>query len=214
MCRMTPACSHRRCGGFTLWELVLALAVLAMLIGMTWPAVTQFMGEQRLKEDVATVRTELGATRSRAIRNGVTFQFRFEPGGRQFIVLPSERPVSMTAAAASQETSATTSIDPEVQVRTFQLVEGNRFEVNDPQRGSLGLAVATEKLTQDWLELFGGGSTLAQVNWSPAILFNADGTSQDAVFFVLDEEGRYQQVSVRGLTAAVSIGPVLRKRRL
>ena len=68
MYRSNPDCLHHRRDGFTLWELVLALAVLAMVVGMTWPAVTRFIGENRLKEDTAELRNQLASTRSRAIR--------------------------------------------------------------------------------------------------------------------------------------------------
>lgn len=199
--------------GFTLWELVLALAVLAILIGLTWPAVTRFVGENRLREDTGTLRNQLATARSRAIRNGITFQFRFEPGGRRYVVLPFEHPVSMSGS--TEDSSSPAPLDGELLVKSFQLAEGNRFEVHDPQAGSVMASSAlTERLSDDWVQMFGGNSELAQINWSPAIQFEADGTADDVYFFIQDEEGRYQQVTVRGLTAAVSIGDVVKERRM
>lgn len=213
MFRLSPERSRPSRQGFTLWELVLALAVLAILIGLTWPVVTRFVGENRLKEDTASLRNQLGSTRSRAIRNGVAFQFRFEPGGRRYVVLPLERPVGAVSTSLSGSSSPVT--QSELLVQAWQLAEGNRFAVQDPQAGlNLASTAITERLTQDWLELFGGNSQLAQVNWSPAIQFRPDGTSDDVYFFVEDEEGRYQQVTVRGLTSAVSIGDLYKERRL
>lgn len=213
MFRFTSDRSRLRQHGFTLWELVLALAVLAILVGLTWPAVTRFVGENRLREDTGALRNHLASTRSRAIRNGVTFQFRFEPGGRQYVIMPLERPVSLASPTLGGSSAAVT--DPEAQVQVYQLAEGNRFEVHDPESGSvLSSSVLTERLTEDWVQLFGGSSELARVNWSPAIRFNADGTSDDVYFFVQDEEDRYQQVTVRGLTSAVSIGDLHTERRL
>jgi prepilin-type N-terminal cleavage/methylation domain-containing protein len=210
MFRFTSLRSRQAPGGFTLWELVLALAVLAILIGLTWPAVTGFIGENRLKEDTGNLRNQLATTRSLAIRNGVTFQFRFEPGGRRYVILPLERPVGL-----SRESSSSSAADSELQVQAYQLAEGNRFEVQDPASGAnLSSRAITERLTEDWLQLFGGSSQLAQVTWSPAIQFRPDGTSDDVYFFVQDEEGRYQQVTVRGLTSAVSIGDLDTERKL
>lgn len=212
MFRFTSERSRARRNGFTLWELVLALAVLAIIIGLTWPAVTRFIGENRLKEDTGNLRNELASTRSRAIRNGVTFQFRFEPGGRRYLILPLERPLS---AASSQTGSSSSSTNSELQVQAWQLADGNRFEVQDPATGlNLSAQPLTERLSEDWVQMFGGSAQLAQVSWSPAIQFRPDGTSDDVYFFVLDEEGRYQQVTVRGLTSGVSIGDIDKERRL
>lgn len=213
MCRFTREQSHVSPPGFTLWELVLALAVLAILVGLTWPTVTRFVGENRLKEDTGTLRNHLASTRSRAIRNGVTFQFRFEPGGRRYVILPLERPAGVASPSAGG--SSPSVMDPEMQVQVYQLAEGNRFEVHDPEAGSaLASSVLTERLSEDWVQLFGGSSELARVTWSPAIQFGADGTSEDVYFFVQDEEDRYQQITVRGLTSAVSIGDLHKERRL
>ena len=73
--------------------------------------------------------------------------------------------------------------------------------------------VTTERLAEDWLTDFGAPVTLADVSWAGAILFRPDGTAGDASFVVVDAAGRYQVLSVRGLTAAVSIGPIERERR-
>ena len=193
---------------FTLLELTLALAVLAVVIGMTWPALLRFVGEQDLKEDVAQVRTQLMATRMLAIEEGITYQFRFEPQKQRFIVLPYERPLGQPEANASASAAATSG-----QVQAFQLNEDHRFLSEAPGPPGSPTAVVAERLTEDWLRLFGGDTMLAQAAWSPAILFLPDGTAQNALLVVADEEGRYQQVNVRGLTGAVYVGPIEREDR-
>lgn len=195
---------------FTLLELTLALAVLAVVIGLTWPALLRFVAEQDLKEDVAKVRAQLSATRMLAIEEGITYQFRFEPQKQRFIVLPYERPLGQQAANAAAGAAAAS---PAQSVQVFQLGEDLRFLSEPP--GPLGspTPVVAERLTEDWLRLFGGDTTLAQTAWSPAILFLPDGTAQDAMLVVADDDGRYQQVDVRGLTGAVYVGPVEREDR-
>ncbi len=194
---------------FTLLELTLALAVLAVVIGLTWPALLRFVAEQDLKEDVAKVRAQLSATRMLAIEEGITYQFRFEPQKQRFIVLPYERPLGQQAA--NPATGA--AVSPAQSVQVFELGEDLRFLSEPP--GPLGspTPVVAERLTENWLRLFGGDTTLAQAAWSPAILFLPDGTAQDAMLVVADDDGRYQQVDVRGLTGAVYVGPVEREDR-
>lgn len=199
--------------GFTLLELVLALSVLAILVGLTWPSLMRFVGDQRLRDDVELVRARTATVRSSAIAEGLTFQFRYEPGGTRYIILPYERPLTSEPAGTDGATSPG-GIDDKLRVRDYELDEGNRFESTAPSRISgSSQPAATEQLSQDWLALFGGDAILAQATWSEAILFEADGSAGDAEFFVVDEEGRYQRIAVRGLTAAVSAGRVEQEDR-
>jgi prepilin-type N-terminal cleavage/methylation domain-containing protein len=199
-------------GGFTLLELTLALAVLAVVIGLTWPALLRFVGEQDLKEDVAEVRARLASVRMLAIEEGIAYQFRYESQGQRFLILPYERPLGSGSSSGSTS-SAASQIPASQAVQVFELGVDHLF-LPEP-RGPLGspTPVVAERLSEEWLRLFGGDVSLAQGNWSPAILFMPDGTAQDASLVVVDEEGRYQSLSVRGLTGAVYVGPVEREDR-
>jgi hypothetical protein len=73
--------------------------------------------------------------------------------------------------------------------------------------------VTLERLSEDTLMAFGLPTSLAQVGWAGAILFAPDGTARDATLYVADAGGRYQLVTVRGLTATASVGPVEREDR-
>ena len=209
--RAAPTSGRRRKGGFTLLELTLALAVLAVVIGLTWPALLRFVGEQDLKEDVAEVRARLASVRMSAIEEGIAYQFRFEAQGRRCLILPYERPLG--SGASSTASSAVSQIPASQAVQVFELGTDHLF-LPEP-RGPLGspTPVVAERLNEEWLRLFGGDASLAQGNWSPAILFMPDGTAQDASLVVVDEKGRYQSLSVRGLTGAVYVGPVEREDR-
>jgi hypothetical protein len=194
--------------------LTLALAVLAVVIGLTWPALLRFVGEQDLKDDVSEVRARLASVRMLAIEEGIAYQFRFETQGRRCLILPYERPLgSGENSGTAGSSSSTLQISPSQAVQVFELGADHLF-LPEP-RGPLGspTPVVAERLSEEWLRLFGGDATLAQGNWSPAILFMPDGTAQDASLVVVDEEGRYQSLSVRGLTGAVYVGPVEREDR-
>lgn len=197
-----------RRAAFTLLELVLALAVIAAVIGLAFPVLLRFSGEQALRQNVETVRARLARTRLSAMNSGLSYQFRYEPNGRRCLVLPSERPLESGAETADRGATAPT---PALEL---ELGDGLQFRSSPP--GPVALtqqSVTVERLPEDWLAEFGVPTTLAQVGWAPAIQFAPDGTAQDASLVVVDADGRYQMLTVRGLTASVSVGPVERERR-
>jgi prepilin-type N-terminal cleavage/methylation domain-containing protein len=193
---------------FTILELVLALAVIAAVAAIAWPMMIRFSGEQTLRQNVEAVRARLARTRLTAIEAGLVYQFRYEPNGRRCLVLPFERPLAQGDAASSP---ATTSTYPAYEL---QLEDGLQFLQAPPGPPLLTAAPATlERLSEDTLMAFGVPTSLAQVGWASPILFAPDGTAQDASLYVADAGGRYQLVSVRGLTATASVGPIEREDR-
>jgi prepilin-type N-terminal cleavage/methylation domain-containing protein len=195
--------------GFTLLELVIALAVIAVLAGLAWPYLLRFSAEQTLRENVEAVRARLALTRYSAMDSGLAWQFRYEPQGRRCLVLPQDRPLGANPGSGSTATGTV-----EFPAELLELAEGLRFLPNAP--GPIALtsqAVTTERLSEDWLTQFGAPASLAQIGWASAILFQPDGTGDDATLVVVDKDGRYQTLSVRGLTASVSVGPIERERR-
>jgi hypothetical protein len=63
--------------GFTLFDLSIA-----------WPSVNWMYRRQRLEQGAELVRARLGSARVNAVETGLVYQFRFEPGGRRFLILP------------------------------------------------------------------------------------------------------------------------------
>lgn len=201
---------------FTLLELVLALAVIAALVGLAWPVMIRFAGEQSLKRDVDAVRARLARTRLTAMESGLTFQFRYEPDGRRCLVLPAQRPLDdpqETAGRSASPLSQPAAHTPAPRALLLELDEGHRFLSAPPGPAAFAQPEAVERIPDDWLTAFGASPRLAEVAWGPAIRFAPDGTAQDASFVIADEEGRFQVLRVRGLTAAVYVGPVERERR-
>ena len=195
---------------FTILELVLALAVIATVAGLAWPFMIRFSGEQALKENSESVRARLARTRLSSMGSGLTYQFRYEPHGRQCIVLPAERPLDSPGQASGTTTDGVISYPAQV----LELAEGMQFLSSPPGPAALTQqAVTVERLSEDWLTQFGAPTTLAQVGWATPILFRPDGTADDATLIVSDADGRYQAITVRGLTATASVGSIERERR-
>jgi prepilin-type N-terminal cleavage/methylation domain-containing protein len=167
--------------GYTLFEVLLVLAVLLIVVGLAWSSLADIYKYQQLASAAQDVRSQLTAARAQAIESGAILQFVYEPGGRAYSVLPLEQ---VSEAATQQPT-----IDGD-------LPERIRFEFP----GADTTLNASTAPTSD-------GLTIVVDNNSAAapILFAPDGTASDSAFDILDDEGRFVRVSVRGLTAAVSV---------
>ncbi|MDE2564979.1 MAG: GspH/FimT family pseudopilin [Burkholderiales bacterium] len=69
----TPPCGG---GGFTLVELLVAMAVLVVLLTIAAPSFTQFIAQQRLKRVNAELVTALQYARSEAVSRNTSIQFK------------------------------------------------------------------------------------------------------------------------------------------
>lgn len=198
--RRLPIDARSRAGGFTLLEIVLVLAVIAVIISVTWPPLMRYVRQQDLKESSVNVRHELAGTRIKSIEFGLTYQFRYEPGGRWYAVLPYDRPdvgnspTSSTGSALLTKTKAPPAI-------LKQLPETCRFRVKPSQ--------PVEQIPPEWRQLLPQDAPLGRISWSVPILFFPDGTAETATIIVEDQRTNSQTLSLRSLTGSVEIGPLV-----
>jgi prepilin-type N-terminal cleavage/methylation domain-containing protein len=192
-------------GGFTLLELVIVLMVLTVVVSMTWPPLMRFAGDQQIREWVVEVRSDLAGARYKAITNGLVYQFRYEPGGQHFAVLPYDRPDSGNSTGESSVSKSKYQKADKPPPATLQkLPVGLTFRHKDGQ--------PTEELSKEFNKLLpaSDSESLTRVAWSLPLLFNLDGTSDNATLFVDDRRGNSMEIKLRGLTGAVSVGPLVR----
>lgn len=182
--------------GYTFVEVLLVLALLAIIAGITFPSVLRFRNEQAIKDAAERVRSELDRTRFRAIDSGIAYQFRYETGGRRFIAIPAEREalVSPSSPTMAQPTPRN--------AYAGEIVEGLTFEppVDAPRVG--------EMLDGEWLAGVADAGELQQARWSPAIFYRADGTATNSEFRVIDEDRDFIEFKVRELTGMATTGPL------
>jgi len=192
-------------GGFTLLELVVVLMVIVAIVSLTWPQLMRFVREQQLREWSSEVRTDLAGTRIKAIENGLVYQFRYEPGGRWFAVLPYDRPDAGNSASDSAvgktRIEAARSTGPPATLK--QLPEELNFRFKDGQ--------PTEELHADWTKLLPTDEPLGRVSWSLPILFHLDGSADNATIYVENKRGHSQLLTLRGLTGGVAVGPIVKE---
>jgi Tfp pilus assembly protein FimT len=211
-----PTLRTSRRSAFTLLEITLALAVLVVLISLVWPAMMGYIAEQTIREQAHIVRVELSRARGRAIDTGLIYQFRYEPGGRRFVVLPMDRPDTAAGNTTDQAEAATaTTTVVQVPVVSGQLPERCRFDVPLAVNAVTGVdtPAVTEQLPQEWLALVPDGALLQQTAWAPAIRFLPDGAADDASLTIVDDQDRRIEVWVRGFTGSVFAGPLKRETR-
>lgn len=206
--------SRRDPSAFTLLELLIALTIMSVIIGITLPAVGRYLGEQVIKNNVEQVRATLAGVRHRSLSSGLVYQFRYEPGGQRYIVLPFDTVTpadnSGTGGNTSVESAAAAS-SPTLQVVNGLIDERCHFAAQaDAQHmfaaSNVVASANTEQLPEDLLKLFSNGAELAQVQWSLPLLFYPEGTADDGAFTLLDQQSRSITISVRGLTSAVAVG--------
>lgn len=181
--------------GFTLLELLLVLAVMAVIAGISWPRMMRYMVENSLKQNVELVRRELAATRILAIESGLSYQFRYEPAKQTFVILPFDRPETLAnEASAATPTKVKTVVGVVSSDCAFQ-----------PPRNTAGKMEGGQRMDDAWLALLKNGAQYQDTIWSQPILFRPNGEGQDATLTIQDKVGNSILLKVRGLTGAVTV---------
>src|SRR5271154_2864556 len=88
--KSAPCGSRRGVGGYTLLELLLVVGILMICAGAVAPSVIGLLANYHLKEGTQKVQAALAATRVHSIDATSTYEFRFEPGGRHFLAVPTD----------------------------------------------------------------------------------------------------------------------------
>jgi type II secretion system protein H len=188
---------HDRRGGFTLIEVLLVLAVLLVMASLVWPSLDWMYRQHRLRQAAESVRVRLSAARLRAVEAGFPYQFRFEPGGYRFVVLPTD--VGSTAGPAAQAA-------PIAWKAAGSLPTKMRFDV--PTTANVG----AQPLAADLFTGLPDAQLLAAVNWSAPILFHTDGSADSVVLTLSDQQQQTVELSIRGLTGGVTVSKVQYKK--
>src|SRR5262245_26003542 len=81
---MTP----RRRAGFTLFEVVLVMAVLVIAAALTYPSLKGMYGYFKVHGAVDSVRAAWAQARAHAIEEGRPYRFAVEPDGSHYRVAP------------------------------------------------------------------------------------------------------------------------------
>lgn len=183
---LSPRTCARR-GGFTLFEMLIAISIIVIITSIGWSPVMRLHQEYRVKAAAEEVRQMAAGTRMLALDQDLVFQFRFEPGGRKYMRVPYESAAG-AAATTKQPVTASGQSSGELPVGTyFESVTAGASE-----------AVNSEALANLPPEF-------TQTSWSPPILFYSDGTATNAEFNIVDETSTTRRIRVRDITGGVTV---------
>jgi hypothetical protein len=169
------------------------------------PTVVARMSEYRLKQAAETARFALTSTRIHAIDVSSIYQFRFEPGGRRYLAVPTDGDV-MTSTSPQTRSTAEYGQLPEnlsFQVVTQLFPAGLAPTIPGMTTGTP--AASTDSAWSAAVARVPNAGGFRSVIWSPPILFRPDGTAMNAALNVVDQHGDGFQLKVRELTGEVFV---------
>ena len=208
-----PACKglgHRR--AFTLLEMLVSIAVLAMIASVVMPPAMVMLSDRRLNRGGDQVRNELANIRLDAMRSGQVMMLSGNPGDEQLTVAAyfggnaaTEGNTVMGPSALTmggKQASITAIPVPTDAGRTIELPETIRLteiRVMQSQRSAMINSTLINPSSM------GGAAKGGATPTASSIYFYPDGTTSDAVVRVQNRDGETLQISLRGVTGHTEI---------
>lgn len=182
--------------GFSLLEIILVTTLMIIIASLTLPGMTRFFVSQKLEKAAERVRVEMGRARVSAIRSGEIYAFMFRPGMTSFTVVPFNN--SFNEANFTQ---------PEQYGGVDNRVSDFSFDLERLPQGTVFLQAETDESGRAAQAIEDGDVDTSQMI---PVLFYPDGSSQDAVLILRNEKQEEVKVTLRGLTALVTIQHIAR----
>ena len=176
-------------GGFTLFELLLVLAIFIVVATMAVPFLLRSFGSQALRGGADLVRATFDRARVQAIQTGNVYAFLYRPQTGTYTISPLVNAYSLVNSSGASAGSGSP---------TFrELPQGLTF---------IGSSVSDDARAQ----FESDGAAVADQGMTP-ILFYPDGTSQDAYLYLQNQQGDQIRIYLRGLTGMSSSQRVTEK---
>ncbi|QGJ71089.1 Hypothetical protein PBC10988_27920 [Planctomycetales bacterium 10988] len=194
MNRRRPLSSRRfDQAGLTIWEIMLVLAIVAVMAAMAVPALEGPLATQRLRSGAETIRAAWVKARVEAMKSGEVLTFRYSPETSDFM-LETFAPMSGGTNFAGLEmdaTAGTSTAQPDA-----TLPDGITFVESETM---------SDARSQYWTMQ---GET-AEVAEAAPIFFYPDGTTSTASLWLGNERGHLIRLDIRGITGVVKVSDVL-----
>lgn len=201
--------SSAEVGGFTLFELMLVLAVLVMLASLSWPAIEGILHGTRLRAAGDQIRGAWGAARVDAVESGEIVVFRFALGGNQYRIerWAADADASLDEDRGKDEQRKSAPVEGK-RNQGAQLPEGIDFAENQTlaEAGADQRAAASAALA--------GASAESEAGWSAPIVFYPDGTASGAQVILKGEGDVYLALRLRGVTGGSTASELLSEEEL
>lgn len=195
---------------FTLFELLLVLALLVALAGIAIPTFESMIGSRRLGQSIDKLQNEIMAGRVTAMRTGQAQVIRMTLQGQDYSIAPwlggSEAQDASAGATVmqsgqiiqTQPASGGAVLASDASGSTKQLSEGVQFSAVETlvdSRNALAIQQAGGTVPTDVGSSQGDGSGLS----SPLLLY-PDGSCTTAQIILADSKGRRMAIQLRGVT--------------
>lgn len=179
---------HR--SGLTMLELLLVLAILLAVGAMSVPALQGALGKRDMENACEFVREHMDKGRTNAIETGFVYQFRYEPGGSRFVIIPD-----LGGLSEGSDGSKYFRFSGEIYA-SIKFQE----ELDSPGMG--------ETLDRTWFEGLPDQLELSRTGWSTPVEFTFEGRAEDSSFYLMDDAERSAKLTIRGLTGGVRVGRI------
>ena len=190
-CRLKPVPS-----GFTLFEMVMVVAVLAAIAAIAWTGISAMQNESRLRQGGFLVQSKLASARVHAIDTGYEYQFCYEPGGQRFVIVPHD-PHALAIVAGS---------GVKVPFRAAGKLPSDKVHFQ-----SSGSTPGVNSLPPEALAGLPNAAEYSGVNWSRPVLFHPNGSAAGGTVHIVNQDKKHPlevTITVRGLTGSVSTSKI------
>ncbi|MEE3371192.1 MAG: prepilin-type N-terminal cleavage/methylation domain-containing protein [Planctomycetota bacterium] len=210
--RCWSATSHR---GFTLLELMIAMAIMATALSVAWPLLRRPLMQNVSQEAAQQVVATLGQARATAITLGLPVLVRYQPGGQLYQLRPVGAPASTTESdtrTSRGPTSARTNATAAADWHDYELPMDVNFTTPLGQRVAASLSLVdpldepASHGTDQRVPLPADPSAFQQVHWSAPIHFFPDGRAEQATLSLQGPGGVVIDITLRGLTGLATAG--------
>jgi type II secretory pathway pseudopilin PulG len=198
-------CDRRNRRGYTLLEMLILVALLALVAGLSWPSLRRLSQKRELLESARQIRVELLRTRLDAIESGTARQFRYQLGSGLFESTTFSASDTLQAGDAWEEDAE---LPPDTQA-DLGLVDQSSDSDGDENRLPTGVFFVApdsdpQAVAETAIEDVGNN-----LQWSAPILFYPNGRTLNARLEL--SNGEYAvDITLRGLTGTARIGQVRR----
>ncbi len=198
-----------RAGGFTIVELLLALAILVTLAAMVVPSFTGLLADRRVLRAGDQLRVEFMQARLAAMRSGRTYMVQLSTETHQLRVRPWVDANDMTEAldqtggssalltGGSAMVGSMQQVDVAAEAREVDLPEGVMITNTSVQSSQRSFMIESQVQAE------------AAAGWGQPILFYPDGTTSTAAVTVMSTGIGQVIVLLRGLTGEATVTDVL-----
>lgn len=189
--------------GFTLFEILLVLALLVVIAGMMMPAISNSLSHARLTSGGEMVRAAWGKARLSAMQAGEAYVFRYEEGGSRYQIAQL---AALSAEDAGDLNTLPPLTDDDEEYAEADMLRLAKSRLPTDIIFSQGQVAAVPQMA--------GPALAAEGGWSQPITFYPDGTTSDAAVLVANADGETLRVTLRGLTGISRAGEIGREEEL